>query len=148
LELSWDEDARKSVFWIADSAAHGFIYDGKHWEQEPYLRPLICRLAERRIGFVALALKDKAVTTFRKFQEFYEEVNPQLLCQVVDQFDLKHPAMSAEPLDSETIGKTLETSVLGFAAALIKDPTKVKFTRLPPPKPRRVQRRGAWRLGH
>jgi hypothetical protein len=119
--LAWAEESQKAVFWIADSAAHGRKYGGKNNHREKLLQPLISGLAERGIHFFSFALKRDAAKTFRIFREFYNEIDEYLTFELVDKFDPVKAGQKLGELNSETIGMTLKTSLLGFGAKLIHD---------------------------
>jgi hypothetical protein len=121
-QLTWAAQSQKAVFWIADREAPGKIYGGgkKHW-REPFLKPLICGLAERRIRFFGFALMWYAEQTFLKFAEFYKEINPKLTFEVVSRFNPVKAGELLRELDSATIGASLKTSVLGFGTELIRE---------------------------
>jgi hypothetical protein len=121
--LSWRPEARKSVFWIADSAAHGKFYGTRpnHQDQEPLLAPLISDLAQREIRFIAMAIGNSAVRTFRRFSDIYEEANQGSRFRLVDDWN---PVGAAIPTDVDGIGKTIATTVLDVAADMLRDPLK------------------------
>jgi serine/threonine protein kinase len=146
--LHWREDAIKSVFWIADSSAPGVMYGGNGRDREHLLEPLIRRLAAEHIRFVGFALTYDAARTFYKFQEFYTEVDRTLWCEVIVRF--KPPANvipnSNDASFSDTIGRTLEMSVLGVATSLAENVDQEQNMRRPE-LIFRPQRRSSNRMG-
>jgi hypothetical protein len=120
-DLPWRPNSRKSVFWIADSSAHGKFYGKRsnHQDQEPLLGPLITELAQRQIRFIGLALNNDAVRTFRKFEDIYAAANMSSRFRMVEDWN---PDGAAIPTDADGIGKTVAITVLGVAGDMLREP--------------------------
>jgi hypothetical protein len=67
LGLSWRANAIKSMFWLADSTAHGFgcRFDCLPWER-PKLTPGVIEMVKRKIRFIARSLGPDADQTFQE----------------------------------------------------------------------------------
>jgi hypothetical protein len=120
LKLDWRENARRSIFWIADAPAHGMRYSGddKHQEQEAKLEPLIQDLAEKDIRLMAVLLNDTPRATFEIFREIYHKVAPHLTFEIADDFCLQEVPL--EPT-ADNIARTLDSRVLGAEMILLRD---------------------------
>lgn len=58
--LSWRDNSKRAIIWIADAPAHGQRYCGSsnHQEEEPKLEPLVKQLAQDRYYFVSISLNN------------------------------------------------------------------------------------------
>ncbi|KAK8839404.1 hypothetical protein M9Y10_031753 [Tritrichomonas musculus] len=74
-KLSWDEDARKGIIWIADAPAHGkrFCGEENHQEEEPKLEKLVKELAEKKFYFSGISINGGVDQTFAEMKKIFDE---------------------------------------------------------------------------
>ena len=72
--LSWRDNSKRAIIWIADAPAHGQRYCGSsnHQEEEPKLEPLVKQLAQDRYYFVGISLNNGADRTFTEMKSIFE----------------------------------------------------------------------------
>ena len=73
-KISWRQESKRAIIWIADAPAHGRRYCGhdNHQEEEPKLQPLVERLAREGYYFVALSLDGGADRSFSEMRAIYQ----------------------------------------------------------------------------
>jgi hypothetical protein len=111
--LSWREDARKSIFWIGNAPHYP--------DQEEELNELVENLAKSDFRFIAVPAGYETPETFSRFKDIYRRVAPNLLCRILDDRTVSE---YAGELTSKDIEQSLRTATVGVFADLLRDPIR------------------------